>query len=96
MVVALFVDDLFRSPQFGKEVLARDYRLLTQIARPVEDLVDVEVHLEQAAQEGAEAPEERLPEGVFLDTLFARVEVVVLAGVILKWHHWLLINNLDG
>ena len=54
------------------------------------------MHLEQAAQECAEAPEERLPEGVFLDTLFARVKVVVVAGVILNWHHWLLINTMDG
>lgn len=45
MMVALFLDDLFRSTEFSEEVLARDYRLLTQIAGAVEDLVDVEVHL---------------------------------------------------
>jgi len=46
MVVALLVYNIFWSAEFGEEVLARDYRLLTQIAGAVEDLVDVEVHLE--------------------------------------------------
>ena len=94
MVVVLIVNNLLGGLEFREEIPAGKNRLLAQIAGAVEDLVDVEVHLEQAAQEGPEAPEERLPERVFLHALLIPVEVEFIGIVMLDWQrahlHWLL------
>ena len=47
---------------------------MAQISWAIEDLVDVEVHLEQPAKEGSESPEEWFPKGVLFDSLLGQIE----------------------
>ena len=80
MVVVLFIYDIIGSLKFHEELFARFNCLVAQIAGAVEDLVDVEVHLEQPAQISAETSEKRLPEGILLHALLVHVKVKVVAA----------------
>ena len=86
MNVKLFVNNLLRSLKFSEKILAGINRLLTQIAGAIEELVDVEVHQEPAAQEDPEASEEWLPDGVLLHEL-PLIEVEVIGTGMLDWFH---------
>ena len=61
MVVVLFVDNILGSLKLTEKLSARFNGLFAQIARAIEDLVDIEVHLEQPAQKSPESSEEWLP-----------------------------------
>ena len=81
MVAELIVNNIIGSLKLTEELFARFNCLMAQIAGAVKYLVDIEVHLKQPAQEGAEAPEKWFPEGILLHALLSRFKVKVIASV---------------
>ena len=73
MMVERLINHVFRSSRFCKKLLACFDRLLTEVASPIKDLVDVEMYLQLTPQEGPEPSQDGLPQGVFLYSLLLSI-----------------------
>ena len=90
VVVDLLVCNVVRSAHALDVVAARLLNIFTEIAIQVLNLLDFQVNAQRPANVDAEAPQQGLPEGVFLDSLVAHRRPKDLVTQLLKAAHPLL------